>query len=105
VVVVEAARGVVVGAVEDGVLVLEALVSLAAEVIGCEHEIGYALMRLIVNTRISKRLISTHKNKKKNWCVPFGKLRESKPKASVRINKDIEMNPKADDSHTSTNEA
>jgi hypothetical protein len=31
--------------------------------------------------------------------------RESKPKAWVRMNKDIEMNPKADDSHPSTNEA
>ncbi len=31
--------------------------------------------------------------------------KESKPKARVRMNKDIEMNPKADDSHSSTNEA
>ncbi len=31
--------------------------------------------------------------------------RESKPKARVRMNKDIEMNPKTDDSHPSTNEA
>jgi hypothetical protein len=31
--------------------------------------------------------------------------RESKPKAWVRINKDIEINPKADDSHPGTNEA
>jgi hypothetical protein len=31
--------------------------------------------------------------------------RESKPKAQVRMNKDFEMNPKADDSHPSTNEA
>ncbi len=31
--------------------------------------------------------------------------RESKPKAWVRMNKDIEMNPKAEDSHPSTNEA
>ncbi len=31
--------------------------------------------------------------------------RESKPKAQVRMNEDIEMNPKADDSHPSTNEA
>ncbi len=31
--------------------------------------------------------------------------RESKPKAWVRLNKDIEMNPNADDSHPSTNEA
>jgi hypothetical protein len=31
--------------------------------------------------------------------------RESKLKARVRMNKDIEMNPKADDSHPSTNEA
>jgi hypothetical protein len=31
--------------------------------------------------------------------------RESKPKAWVRMNKDIEINPKADDSHSGTNEA
>jgi hypothetical protein len=31
--------------------------------------------------------------------------RESKPKARLRVNKGIEMNPKADDSHPSTNEA
>jgi hypothetical protein len=31
--------------------------------------------------------------------------RESKPKAWLRMKKDIEMNPKADASHPSTNEA
>jgi hypothetical protein len=45
------------------------------------------------------------KKKKKKIGAFHLERRESKPKAWVRMNEDIEMNPKADDSHPSTNEA
>jgi hypothetical protein len=40
-----------------------------------------------------------------NWCVPFGTQRVEAEGMINRVNKDIEMNPKAEDSHPSTNEA
>jgi hypothetical protein len=43
--------------------------------------------------------------KKKKNCAFHMERKESKPKAWVRMSKDIEMNPKAGDSHPSTNEA
>ncbi len=45
------------------------------------------------------------KKKKKKMGAFHLERRESKQKAWVRMNKDIEMNPKADDSHPSTNKA
>jgi hypothetical protein len=49
--------------------------------------------------------ITDKRKKEKNWCVPFGTQRVEAEGMSIRMNKDIEMNPKADDSHPSTYEA